>query len=226
MCLFFSLSRLLVEFSSLHIHELLLLLTFLIIKQERKEKKRAQERACYAHDTRVSSPAFGAYTSIYNHFLLLLFPPFRRIFFLFDTHTVSWLLCVCVSTSFFSLLLSFLERARAHIHIHTHTHKQVVICIFCPLFSLALSSLLVGFVLRFSSLSLSLFFSRVCACVVPCARSSSSSSSSSSLSSSSSSPFSTMPTSWAPPDRSTVDNYMLCAAERIEWQQWQQQQQN
>ncbi len=46
--------------------------------------------------------------------------------FLFDTHTVSWLLCVCIDVFFFSL------DSRAQ--IHTHTHKQVVICIFMPSF--------------------------------------------------------------------------------------------
>ena len=69
--------------------------------------------------TRVSS-FLQTRRDILNHFLLVL--AFSISFFLFDTHTVSWLLCVDVF---------FLARSSSA-HRHTHTHKQVVICIFMP----------------------------------------------------------------------------------------------
>ena len=121
MCLFFSVSILHTRVP-----------TFLIIKQER-EREGEKGRDCKAHDTRVTSPAFDAYTTIYNHFLLL--SPFRRIFFfLFDTHTVSWLLRVDVCIDVF-----FLSSRFSNAHTYTYTHISKSSFVFFALFSLSLA---------------------------------------------------------------------------------------
>lgn len=192
--------------------------------QTRKKGKKTRARKSLLRTWHTCK--FSRFRRIHKHLQSLSSPSLSSVpshlFFVWHAHCFVAFVCVCIDVFFLSPSLVSRTRARAHTHTHTHIHISKSSFVFLP--SFLSRSLLIACWRRLAFFfSLSLFFSRVCACVVPCARSSSSSSSSSSLSSS---PFSTMPTSWAPPDRSTVDNYMLCAAERIEWQQWQQQQQN
>lgn len=98
-------------------------------KQARaRERERDKTPSAFITYTRVSSPSTHT-QSLSSSFL---FSVASRVFFLFDTHTVSWLLCISTSFFFFSFSFSLDSRAYTRIHTHTYTHKQIVICIFLP----------------------------------------------------------------------------------------------
>jgi len=116
-------------------------LTFLIVcepnERESERKRKRKEKLLHSlYTCKFFSSQTHTHTYIHNHFLVFL--PSLASFFLFDTHTVSWLLCVC-RRLFFSL------DSRAHTHTHTQVSRHLY---FYALFSL--SSLLVGVVSRFS----------------------------------------------------------------------------
>lgn len=104
-------------------------------KQARARERERQNSECIYN---IHTCKFSLYTYTITFFFFSLFRRIAR-FFLFDTHTVSWLLCI--STSFFSspsLFLSILEPTHVYTHTHTHISKSSFV-FFCPVFSLLIA---------------------------------------------------------------------------------------
>lgn len=90
-----------------------------------------RKRDCKAHDTRVTLLPLSTHTQASTiTFSSPFFVPSHLFFPLFDTHTVSWLLRVCIDVVFFFFFSRF---SNARIHISKSSF------VFFALFSLFLS---------------------------------------------------------------------------------------